>query len=306
VADGLVEQDAGPARPEHDGHRARRGVHRAELEDSLARRLLRVLAPAFVLEIKIERDTPAAPPAPDLAPAVLLGDRGHVETREGPHVADGEARGRGDERHDLLARERRHDLCDARIGGARRGVHPPQQIELLREVRGHRRFRERIEVVRPAARGDSHHPRGARAVGDRPRLGRRLLQVLKRDVVRVGVAGSGSGKGPDPGPLAHVTGGFFDCPFLELQLFIHTVLEVDVGVVDAPEEVSPEDTLEKARGDVEAVGEEALGACASKLCHSSPAPSAGTEGSNPIAGPRLPQTFPRSRLYPASRAYRRT
>src|SRR5206468_8899605 len=72
-----------------------------------------------------------------------------------------------------------------------------------------------------------------------------------------------------PGPLAHVAGGFFHRPFLELQLLVHTILEVNVGIDGASEEVRAEDALEKAAGNVEAVGEEALGACTSKLSHSS-------------------------------------
>src|SRR2546425_8276523 len=115
VADGLVEQDARPARPEHDGHRAGRSVHGAELEDGLARRLPREPAPALVLEEEVERDAPAAAVGADLALAALLGDRGHVESRQRPDVADRPARGRRDQRHDLLARERHDHLRDAWI-----------------------------------------------------------------------------------------------------------------------------------------------------------------------------------------------
>jgi len=44
-----------------------------------------------------------------------------------------------------------------------------------------------------------------------------------------------------------------------LQLFVHTILEVDVGIVGASEEVRAEDALEKAAGNVEAVGEKLSG-----------------------------------------------
>src|SRR3989441_2613561 len=160
-------------------------------------------------------------------------------------------------------------LLDARIGRTRGAVHLPQEVELLREVGDERRLGERVEVVRSAARGNGNGARDARAIGDCARLARRFLEILERNVVGVGVAGARSGKGPDPGPLAHVAGGFFHRPFLELQLFVHTILEVDVGIVGASEEVRAEDALEKAAGNVEAVGEEALGACTSKLSHSS-------------------------------------
>jgi hypothetical protein len=61
--------------------------------------------------------------------------------------------------------------------------------------------------------------------------------------------------------------GFFDCPFLKLQLFVHTVLEVDIRIVDAPEEIRAEHTFEQATGQIEAVGKEALGPYANKLSH---------------------------------------
>src|SRR5439155_26756882 len=114
----------------------------------------------FHFQIEHEDDTPDPAPASDLAPAVLLGDRGHVEAREGPHVADGPAGGRSHERHDLLARQRRDDVRDARIGGARGVVHLPQQIELPREVRDYWRLGVRVEVVRPAAWRYGHPTKG--------------------------------------------------------------------------------------------------------------------------------------------------
>src|SRR2546425_139126 len=233
VADRLVEQDARPARPEHDGHRAGGSVHGAELEDGLARRLPREPAPALVLEEEVERDAPAAAVGADLALAALLGDRGHVESRQRPDVADRPARGRRDQRHDLLARERYDHLRDAWIGGPCRAVHLSQKVELPREVGRERRLGERVEIVRPAARRNGNDPRGGRAVGDRARLARRLLQILERDVVGMRVAGARSGQRPDPRPLADVAGGLFHRSFLELELFVHTVLEVDIGIVGA-------------------------------------------------------------------------
>src|SRR2546425_2620826 len=157
--------------------------------------------PAPVFEEEVERDAPAAAVGADLALAARLGDRGHVETHEGPYVAHGPARGRRDQRHDLLARERRDDLLDARIGRTRGAVHLPQEVELLREVGDERRLGERVEAVRSAARGNGDGARDARAIGDCARLARRFLEILERNVVGVGVAGARSGKGPDPGPL---------------------------------------------------------------------------------------------------------
>jgi len=107
------------------------------------------------------------------------------------------------------------------------------RAELPREVGRERRLGERVEIVRPAARRNGNDPRGGRAVGDRARLARRLLQILERDVIGMRVAGARSGQRPDPRPLADVAGGLFHRSFLELELFVHTVLEVDIGIVGA-------------------------------------------------------------------------
>ena len=74
VTDRLVQQDAGPARPEHDGHRAGRRVDRAQLDDRLARGLGREAGPALLLEEEVEGHAAAAAVRADLALAVVLGD----------------------------------------------------------------------------------------------------------------------------------------------------------------------------------------------------------------------------------------
>src|SRR2546422_9202663 len=93
------------------------------------------------------------------------------------------------------------------------------------------RLGERVEIVRPAARRNGNDPRGGRAVGDRARLARRLLQILERDVVGMRVAGARSGQRPDARPLADVAGGLFHRSFLEVELFVYTVLQGDIGIV---------------------------------------------------------------------------
>ena len=203
----------------------------------------------------------------DLAPAVLLGDRRDVEPRERAHVADRRARGGRDEHHDLLGRERDDHLAHARVGGPRGRVHLPEQLELPPEVRRHGRLGERVEVVGPAARRHLDDGRRRGAVGDGARLPGGLVEVRDRHVVGVGVAGPRAGLGADAGALAHVPRGFFDCPFFELQLFVDTILEVDVGIVDLAEEIRAEDAIEQGRRDVEAIGEEALRTCAGEIFH---------------------------------------
>src|SRR4029453_2296396 len=128
---------------------------------------------------------------------------------------------------------------------------------------------QRVEVVGPAPARKRERSGGAAAVGDRARLTRRLLEVLDGDLVGVGVAGPGPRLRTYPGPLAHVARGFFDNPLFKYQLFVDSVLEVDVGVVHLAEQVPPENPLHEPWGDAEAIGEEGLGSSAGELCHRS-------------------------------------
>src|SRR5204862_6015931 len=114
-----------------------------------------------------------------------------------------------------------------------------------------RRLRQGVEVV-GSARGHRHHTPGRRPVRDGSGLTRRLLEVPERDVVGVRVARPGAGLGPDTRPLADVPRGFFDNTFLDYELFIDAVLEVDVGVLDAPAQRGAEEAIDETGGDVEA------------------------------------------------------
>src|SRR5437867_10307810 len=96
VANGLVQKDPRPARPEHDGHGPRRRVDGRELEPRLAHGLTREPAPAVLLEEEVERDAAATTVGADLALAVVLHDHRHVESRERAHIADRPAGSRGD------------------------------------------------------------------------------------------------------------------------------------------------------------------------------------------------------------------
>src|SRR5690606_25926644 len=69
VTDRLVQQDAGPARSEHDRHRSRRRGARIQIHDCAAHGLGDELLPAIVLEEFREAVASAAPAIALLAPA---------------------------------------------------------------------------------------------------------------------------------------------------------------------------------------------------------------------------------------------
>ena len=78
VADRFVQQDAGPARPEHHRHDAGRRRLGRKIDDRLVHRLARVVLEALVGEIGVV-EAPAAAAGTLLAPPVLLGDDLHAK-----------------------------------------------------------------------------------------------------------------------------------------------------------------------------------------------------------------------------------
>src|SRR5207245_4659812 len=93
VPDRLVQENARPAGPEHDGHLSRGRVHRGELERRLARRLGGEPAPPALFQEKVEGHAAAAAVRADLPLATVLRDRRDAQAGERADVADRPARG---------------------------------------------------------------------------------------------------------------------------------------------------------------------------------------------------------------------
>src|SRR5262249_53718300 len=108
--------------------------------------------------------------------------------------------------------------------------------------------------------------------------------------VRVGVTGAGARLGAHPGALAHVARGLLDRAFLENQVLVDAVLEVDVGVVDPAQEAAAENALHEIGSDAESIGKKTLRGRADKICHRYSA-SRAVVRANPIARPSAPQAF---------------
>jgi hypothetical protein len=142
VADGLVQQHAGPARPQHHRHGAGRRRHRLEVDQRLARRLARELLGAAVLEQPAVAEAPAAAGEALLAAPVLLGDHRDVDPHQRPHVGGQRAVAGGHQDQLVHADQADHHLAHPRVDGAGDGVEPLEQRDLL--LVGQRA--ERIEV----------------------------------------------------------------------------------------------------------------------------------------------------------------
>ena len=78
--------------------------------------------------------------------------------------------------------------------------------------------------------------------------------------------------------------------FLENQIFVDAVLEVDVGVVDLADEVTAEDALHEIGRDAESVRKKTLRTGAGQICHWRFSLQAVVRA-NPIARPPAPQAF---------------
>jgi len=238
VADGLVQQHAGPARAEHDAHFARLGGARFKVGQ---RRVHRVLHVAFDhVAVKISKtEAPTATTATDLAAhfAVdgLLGDHRDRQAHQRAHIGGQGAVGTRHQHHIVFTCQPGHDLHDARILGSGQFFNPFQQRHLLRAVeRGNRVHR----CVQHAAAG--HLDLGAdldapilAARSDRAHGPRGVHQRSFGDVVRVGERSFLAGHRAHAHALVDAEAAALDDAFFKAPAFAARVLEVQVGIVDA-------------------------------------------------------------------------
>ncbi|ABA47973.1 hypothetical protein BURPS1710b_3335 [Burkholderia pseudomallei 1710b] len=256
VADRLVQQHAGPARAEHDRHRARGRRARVEVDERGVHRVVDVAREHVVGEVAVVEAAAAAARA-DLAPAVVLGDHRHRHAHERADVRRERAVAARDEHDVVFAGEPRHHLLDARVAAARHLLDALEQLHLRGRVeRGERiggqiqvaprdalQRRRRADLLLAAARGR-----------DRLRRDGRLADRLGRQVVRVRERGALAGDRAHADALVDAEAARLDDAFLEAPRFAAGGLEVQIRVVDAMREDIGERAREK--GFVEAVRRE--------------------------------------------------
>ncbi len=103
-------------------------------------------------------------------------------------VNDAAVRPRNQHVTNLVAVGHAH-LLDARIVSARGNVRTHHQLELVSQVAVGRRQRHRVEIVPRLERAQAHRRNARRAAGNTRRNLGRLQNLLRGQVVRVGVAG---------------------------------------------------------------------------------------------------------------------
>ena len=146
VANGFVQQDAGPARAEHDRHFAGRCRARLEIRQCGLDGLVDVFRDVLVVEVG-EAEAPAAAAGADLAPAVLFGDHRDRQAHQRPHVGRQRAVGARDQHHVVFAREAGHHLGDARIARPGELLDLAEQFDLWLCCRASRSDRRRCRAT---------------------------------------------------------------------------------------------------------------------------------------------------------------
>ena len=234
VADGFVQQHAGPAGSEHDRHRTRRSRARIEVEQGRAYRFIDVAGEQFVTEIVIVV-TSAAAAAADFTPAILLGDDGHRHAHQRPDIGGQDAVAAGHQHHIVFTGQTRHHLRDARVAAARHLFDALQQVDLGGGVQRIQGIPRQIEIATERAFQGARH---LDALSSAARFGdclggrRRLHDGFGRQVVRIRKRGALAGHGTHADALVDAETARFDDAFFETPGFAAGGLEVQVGVVD--------------------------------------------------------------------------
>ncbi len=231
MPDRFVQQDARPARAEHDRHLARGRRLALDVQQCLAQRFVHRLLQVGLVQQRGVAESAAAAVAAAFAPAVLLDDDGHAEPDQRPQVGDPCPVGADDLHRLPLAAEAGHDLLDPRVAPARVSVEPGQRGGPVGKARAGKRVRVRVEpgvglarrgagLAGPAGADGRDGPGGPaqRGLGNLAGMGEASLLAEDR-------AQAEAELGVEPGAA--------DAALLEAQLFALTVFQEQLAVVHA-------------------------------------------------------------------------
>ena len=250
VADGFMEQDAGPAGAEDDFHFAGGSGDGAELEDGSAGGFAGQVLGALGAGELVEAGAAAAAGGAFGGDGAFLGDDEDVEAAEGLGVAGEGAVGGGDEDAAEFLGVAGADLDDARVEGAGGAVGAEDELEAGGEVEIEAAERNGIEIG-GGGFDESLHGLFGRAGGDEGGGAGGVEQALGAEIVGVGVAGALAGEDADAAAGAGALAGGFDDLLVDAEGGGGDGLEVEVGVVAAGGEGFAQAALEQALGDAE-------------------------------------------------------
>ena len=237
MANGFVQQDAGPAGAEHHAHLAGRGGPGFEIGQ---RSLDRVIHIGIDLGfIKISQAEAAATAARADLPAghtgdFLLGNHRHAQAHQRPHIGCQCAVSTRHQHHVVFAGQAGHDLHNTRVLGLGEFFNPLQQLDFGGAVQGGNRVN--VPVKRTAAgdlarRGlDTAGPVGSR---DGAHGAGGIEQGGFGNIIRVSKRRFFAADGAHADTLVNAEGARFDNALFQAPAFAAGVLKVKVCVVHA-------------------------------------------------------------------------
>ena len=232
MAHRFMEQHAGPSRTQHHHHLAGRCVDRFEVNQRLARGLLRVLAPSLVFQEITPFNAATAAESPGLAVSSVLRDDGDVEPAQRLAVGGETALAVDHHHHLVLGGERRNHHFYPRVDGARRPIDLFQQPDLLPNRDFGWTGLDRVQLMPGGARPDLHGAGFFSAlVRDRARGLRRQAHPVHGHLVGIGVAGAILGADPHANSLGDALGGLADDRLLQSKRLGTAKFEKKVGII---------------------------------------------------------------------------
>ncbi len=230
VANGLVQQYAGPARAKHHSHGAGRCGPRLQVDQRLVHGFVGVAAQHLIGKIGVV-EAPSAAGRALLTPPVFLGDDLQRHAHQGPHVGTHHAVGPRDQDDFVLPPQTGYDLLDTRVAGPSHALQPLQERDLVRVLQTANGIVRQVERAPFAA---AFHRRAAPGALARDGTGglRRRLQRGQADVVGVGEGCLVAAHGSHAHTLLDMEAAGLDDPLLEAPAFPAAVLKIQIGVVD--------------------------------------------------------------------------
>ena len=231
VADGLVEQDARPPRPQHHRHLAGRRRNGLEIDQRLAQGLVGGRAPGPRLQVALVGDPRADPVTAGLQALALADDDRDVEPHQGPDIGDADPVGAQHLHRLPLAGERDRHLAHPFVLGPDVGVHVGEQLHLALEIHQVEGVVVDIEALVGAAGGRGE---GAPVPGlyGLHRVAGAPDGVLA-ELGSVRVAGGFAGDGAQPEALGGIEAGALQPAVVEDQAFGLAVFQEQLPVVGA-------------------------------------------------------------------------
>ncbi len=232
MPDCLMQQDARPARPEHDGHAAGRRRSCIEIDERAAHGFVHQLLPAIVVREARESVTSTAARVALLAPVAVLHDHRYVHADQRPHIRSECAVARHHEHDFVRGRQAGHHLLDTRIDATRLDVHALEQLHFLHVAQTFERILWQIKLVAGRCTPRLQRARRAAARNRARRLGR-FGQRRQHDLVGICETGLLARQRTHPDTLLHAVRAVLDDAVFKRPGLLAHQLEVQVGVVDA-------------------------------------------------------------------------